>query len=218
MTAHPAVFSPEIISELLKLSQTRLDKGALVLDPFAGTGGIHKLCPPYKTVGVEIEEEWASQHERNICADSTQLSKVFKNQKFDAIITSPPYGNRMSDQYQGDAKNSKRYTYRISLGRDLTDNNSAKFNWGNRYKALQEQIWNETSKVLKDGGYIFLNISNHIRAGKEEPVVEWHISTMISLGFYLDEVVAVQTKRIKHGANSNLRTDSEKIAIFRKLT
>jgi len=124
----------------------------------------------------------------------------------------------MSDQYQGDAKNSKRYTYRISLGRDLTDNNSAKFNWGNKYKALQEQVWNETFKVLKDGGYIFLNISNHIRAGKEEPVVEWHISTLLELGFYVDEIVSINTKRIKHGSNSNLRASSEKLAIFKKIT
>jgi tRNA G10 N-methylase Trm11 len=215
---HPAVFSKEVISSLLIHSQKRLDKASLVLDPFAGTGGIHSLCPPYKTIGVEIEKEWADQHERNICADSTKLTKIFKDQKFDAIITSPPYGNRMSDQYQGDAKNSKRYTYRISLGRDLADTNTAKFNWGNKYKLLHQQIWNECYKVLNEDGYLFLNISNHIRAGKEESVVEWHVSTLIDIGFYIDEIVSIDTKRIKHGSNSALRADSEKLAIFKKIS
>jgi len=218
MTQHPAVFSKEVISAILVATQKRLDKGSLVLDPFAGVGGIHSLCPPYKTVGVEIEKEWADQHERNICADSTQLLKIFKDQKFKAVITSPPYGNRMSDQYEGDAKNSKRYTYRISLGRELSERNAAKYNWGSKYKTLHQHIWNECYKVLEDDGYMFLNISNHIRAGKEEPVVEWHTSTLLDLGFYIDEIVSIETKRIKHGSNSNLRASSEKLAIFKKIT
>jgi DNA modification methylase len=215
---HPAVFSKEVISEMFRLTQSRLNSGALVLDPFAGTGGVHRLCPPYKTVGVEIEKEWASQHERNICGDSTNLLKIFKNQKFQAVITSPPYGNRMSDQYKGDVKNSKRYTYRISLGRDLSENNSAKFNWGSKYKIIQEQVWNQCYSILDDGGFMFLNISNHIRAGKEERVVEWHISKLIDIGFYVDEIVSVNTKRIKHGANADLRAQSEKIVVFQKTT
>lgn len=215
--SHPAIFSTEIISAILKNTQTRIDKGSLVLDPFAGTGGIHKLCPPYKTVGVEIEKEWADQHERTICADSTRLSKIFKDQKFAAVITSPPYGNRMSDQYKGDAKNSKRYTYRISLGRELSDNNSAKFNWGDQYKKINSHIWNECYNILETDGYMFLNISNHIRSGKEEPVVEWHIKELVDIGFYVDEIISINTKRIKHGANSNLRAASEKLAIFKKI-
>lgn len=216
MTKHPAKYSDEVLSTILKSIYDRLDSGSAILDPFAGVGGIHFLYPKYQTVGVEIEQEWADEHPMNICGDSTELSKMFDPQSFDAIITSPAYGNRMSDQYQGDAKNSKRYTYRISLGRELSDNNGAKFNWSKNYRELHSKIWNECYIVLKSGGYLFLNTSNHIRSGEEVPVNEWHLTELLSLGFFIDEICSIKTKRMKHGSNGDLRVDSEKLVVLRK--
>jgi len=65
-----------------------------ILDCFAGTGRIHELGRD-DTVGVEIEPEWASMHERTICGDSTQLDTLFNPGHFGTVATSPTYANRM---------------------------------------------------------------------------------------------------------------------------
>lgn len=221
MTAkHPAKFSPEIISALHHEVGLRLENGQTILDPFAGVGGVHNLYPQYDTVGIEIEPEWATQHPRNICGDSRTLAKLLPlhgiSIPVDAIVTSPGYSNRMSDNYSGDPKGSKRYTYRIFLGRELDDNNGAKYNWGSSYRRLHAEVWSQCVNVLKPGGFMFLNISNHIRAHAEVPVVEWHLSTLFELGFFLDDLISVETKRMRHGENHQARVPNEKIAVLRK--
>jgi tRNA G10 N-methylase Trm11 len=216
MTKHPAKYSNEIISKILSEVQLRLDTGSIILDPFAGIGGVHILYPKYNTIGIEIEEEWALQHPKNICFDSTKLNELIHAESVDAIVTSPAYGNRMSDQYKGDSKNSKRYTYRLSLGRELSENNGAKFNWSKKYRELHSKVWQECYLILKSGGYIFLNSSNHIRSGEQILVNEWHLSELLSLGFKIDEILSIKTKRMKHGSNADLRVDSEKLMILRK--
>lgn len=216
MIKHPAKYSDEVLSAILMSVQSRLNTGSVILDPFAGIGGIHFLSPKYNTIGVEIEKEWAEQHSQNIWYDSTKLTELFVSNSFDAIVTSPAYGNRMSDRYKGDAKNSKRYTYRISLGRDLSENNGAQFNWSKKYRELHSLVWKECFQVLKSNGFIFINISNHIRSGVEVPVIEWHLSELINIGFMIDEIYSIKTKRMKNGANSDLRVDSEKMIILRK--
>lgn len=217
---HPAKFSPEILSELHHKMGLRLADGQTILDPFAGVGGIHLFYPQYNTVGVELEREWADQHPRNICGDSRTLEKLLPLHGIvtpvDAIVTSCAYGNRMSDNYSGDPKGSRRHTYRIDLGRELQDGNGAKYNWGAKYRRLHATVWSQCTNVLRPGGFFFLNISNHIRAHQEQAVVEWHLGTLFELGFFLDEVTSVETKRMRHGANHQARVPNEKIAILRK--
>lgn len=101
---HPAKFSAPIITALTTLLAQHCPAGPLmparVLDPFAGPGGVHQLASPaYDTVGIELEPEWALQHPRNLVGDATRLP--FETGSFDAIITSPVYGNRLSDTYDG---------------------------------------------------------------------------------------------------------------------
>ena len=211
---HPARFSTPILAEINRLLGARLAPEASVLDPFAGVGGIHNL--PYTTVGVEIEPEWAATHPQTVCGDSTQLSSLFPGYEFDAIVTSPAYGNRMADNYAGDAKGTRRFTYRVSLGRALSEGNGAGMQWGASYRELHAAVWAECWSVLRPGGWMVVNVSNHIRAGVEQPVVEWHLSTLLALGFRVDEVVAVGTARVGFGANRDLRVSAERVLVMSK--
>ena len=210
---HPAKFSFPVLVALGEILAARVGETGRVLDPFAGVGGIHTL--KWDTVGVEIEPEWAAQHEATVVGDLTRLLDLFPGESFDAVVTSPAYGNRMADRYAGDPSGTKRFTYRIALGRPLSGQNSGGMQWGAEYRALHEAVWWQCREVLRPGGWMIVNVSNHIRAGQEQPVVEWHLSTLLALGFLMDEVRPVGTRRMRYGANGRLRVDSEKILVLR---
>jgi len=216
---HPAKFSKPILEKLEDLTST-LPDGARVLDPFAGVGGVHSLTR-FDTVGVELEPEWANAHDRTLVGDSRFLSILFGFEIFDAVITSPGYASRMSDRYAGDPKGSKRVTYRVSLGRPLTDGSGAAVQWSSakeisEYKAIHKAVWESCFQVLKHDGLLLLNVSNHIRKGEEQLVSEWHRLCLEEVGFVIDQIYHVKTQRMKMGANSNLRVLHENIVVAYK--
>ena len=78
---------------------------AKILDPFAGTGKItrlHAWLPKAEFYGYEIEPEWAEQARAAGCACTTGDSRQmhYPDAMFDAICTSPTYGNRMADHHE----------------------------------------------------------------------------------------------------------------------
>lgn len=216
MTPHPAKFSKPIIPHLREIvlaEAERLGCCALVLDPFAGVGGVHVLTEPTKvaTFGAELEPEWADQHPRTFVGDATALD--WKDSCFHAIVTSPCYGNRMADSFQA-TDESKRHTYHHYLGRRPTDGSAAVMVWGRKYREFHELAWAEALRVLRPGGLMVVNISNHIRDDEEQPVVEWHAQTLMAMGCLLVEARRVSTHRNTHGANRR-RVDGEMILVFR---
>ena len=206
---HPAKYT----DSLLPVFEELLKDCTKVLDPFTGTGKIHSL--PYETIGVEIEKEWAEMHPNTIIGDATDLQ--FANHEFDAICTSPTYGNRMADCHNA-KDGSSRNTYTHKLGRVLNDNNTGKMQWGEKYKDLHIKAWKECFRVLKEDGVFILNFKNHIRKGKEVDVFSWHVKTLIELGFSLDLVKQVETNGNGFGQNGKLRTGFEFVARFIKRT
>jgi hypothetical protein len=92
---HPATFSKELMPTLIELAAN----SKRILDPFAGTGKIHRLRDSLdvETVGVEIEPEGANMSEWTIQGDSSDLLALFERESFDAVFTSPGFANRMSD-------------------------------------------------------------------------------------------------------------------------
>lgn len=237
---HPAKFSERIVEVLQdfcgsELAATR-KRSLTVLDPFAGVGLVHKLgvepevlmspggqkvVRPYiRTVGVELEPEWAEMHPRTVVGDATELP--FDDQTFDAVVTSPTYGNRMADHH--DARDgSVRHTYKHTLGRDLHPNNSGQMQWGSAYRELHAEAWAEVWRVLKEprpgepGTPVWINVSNHIRRGVEVPVAEWHLQHFLGLGAIFGGAKEVRTLRQRHGANRDLRVAREWIFEFRKV-
>jgi DNA modification methylase len=207
---HPAKFTKALMPIFVELLST-LPKTSKVLDPFAGTGKIHEL--PFDTYGIEIESEWAAMHPKTICGDSTKMS--FSDDFFDAICTSPTYGNRMADHHEA-KDNSKRNTYTHVLGRKLANNNTGAMHWGDDYKRLHEDVYAECFRVLKLNGILLINMKNHIRNGVEIEVNKWHIECLVKLGFDLEKTLTVPLKGNGFGANGKVRTGVEYVNMFRK--
>lgn len=206
MSAHPAKFSIAILERIGDLLASRCDvDNPLVLDPFAGTGRIHEL-DGIRSVGVEIEPEWAAVRPGTIVANA--LALPFRDDTFDGIITSPVYGNRHSDHHNA-RDGSRRHSYTHTLGRPLHPENSGALHWGDAYRAMHDAAWTESLRVLRPGGFVMVNVSNHIRKGKEQPVVEWHLGWFLAHGCTFIEIEFVETPRLRAGSNSEARLRHE---------
>jgi hypothetical protein len=200
---HPARFTPAVLDEIGEL----VAGFSPILDPFAGVGGIHRL--PGRTVGVELEPEWAAEHPDTLIADA--LALPFRADSFGAVATSPTYGNRMADHHEA-KDGSQRATYRHKLGRALTDGNSGAMQWGDGYRVFHEQAWTEAVRVLRPGGRFVLNIKDHIRAGEHQDVAGWHLATLQRLGGRIVALRTVAAAGNRYGANGHLRVDAEIVA------
>lgn len=208
--SHPARYG----NDLLDVFALHLHPGWKVLDPFAGTGKVHllrELADVY-TTGIEIEPEWAAMHPDTQVGDALELP--FAAATFDAIVTSPTYGNRLADNHNA-SDPERRRSYKHDLGRDLHQNNSGALQWGTEYRAFHTAAWAEAIRVLRPGGRFLLNIKDHIRAGEPQPVTGWHITHLTRAGLSLRWCVPVEQKGLRWGTNRE-RTPCEFVVVFEK--
>jgi DNA modification methylase len=208
--AHPAPFSNAVLNTIPLLLTPDHVK---VLDPFAGIGRIHELPSlvswEMETVGLELEPEWASCHPDTLTGDF--MTTLF-DPEFDAVVTSPCYGNRMADSHKA-KDGSYRRSYTHDLGHGLSPNNSGAMQWGEEYRQFHINSWNQVTRVLKPGGHFILNISDHIRDGERVHVASWHTRVLLRMGFELEEAASIRTHRLRVGKNRE-RVGSELLLKF----
>lgn len=210
--SHPARFSDELIPVFVDL----LDGHDIVLDPFAGTGKIHQLQDHgHATIGIEIEPEWATLHPDTIPGSALELP--FPDASFDAICTSPTYGNRLADSHNASDPHLRR-SYTHDLGRQLHEDNSGSMQWGGEYRDFHKRAWAEAIRVLKVDGVFVLNIKDHIRGGEWMDVAGWHIAELVGQGLEVEAVRPVVTGHLRQGTNAELRVPAELVISLRKVT
>ena len=208
--AHPAKYT-----DALLLTMAKMLKGKRrILDPFGGTGKVFLLeawLPDAQIEAVEIEPEWAAINPRTTHGNALDLP--WGDGYFDAVCTSPTYGNHMADQsIMATAK------YRANLGRKLHPDNSGACSWGPQYRSLHIAAWTEARRVLQVGGVFVLNIKNHIRGGVVQPVTEWHVDTLQALGFRMLQHERINTPSMRYGRNSDKRVEYESVVLFELTT
>lgn len=205
--AHPAKFSDRILQRLDDMIAEHHPNKPLVLDPFAGVGKVHLLTSA-RTIGVEIEPEWALQRPGTVVGNTLHLP--FRTATFDGIVTSPVYGNRHSDHH--DARDgSRRHSYTHTIGRKLHPDNSGTIQWGDDYRHFHDRAWAECLRVLRPDGFVMVNVSNHIRKGVEQPVTQWHLAWFLAHRCTFRELERIETPRLRDGANRDARVPHEHI-------
>lgn len=246
MTApHPAKWSQAVLDTVGDNLFELMPDGGRILDPFAGVGieRLQAAAGDSLVVGVELEAEWLPEGGDMVQANSRRLP--FRSGSFDAMATSPAYGNRMADHHEatdpckacdgrgtltpergagpapiarcracGGTGRSKRNTYRHSLGRMPSEGSTTVLQWGKAYRDLHEHVWRECARVLKPEALVLLNVSNHIRDGREKHVAEWHLNCWLLLGARIHHIERVATPRLGFGQNGNARVDGELLVVM----
>lgn len=215
--AHPARYNKAFLPVFARMIRDK----KFIFDPLAGTGERllelkEKYLPDTVFIGTEIEKEWADITPSIVINMDVFKYLRFTSLRFDGILTSPVFGNRMSDHHNAkDA--SKRNTYTHRLGRPLSENNSGKLHWGkDEYAQFHVYLWKECVRVLKQNGIFILNIKNHYKKGIIQNVTEWHEDILLSSGLKKVEHIKIETPSLKFGQNSELRIPYESIILFAK--
>ena len=121
----------------------------------------------------------------------------------------------MADHH--DAKDdSKRNTYRHTLGRELTPGSSAEMQWGPEYRRFHQLAWAEVYDLLVPGGYFLLNVKDHIRKGVKQPVSAWHKAACLKAGFQQLDHLLISVTGNRQGENGQVRVDAENLYVMQK--
>lgn len=216
MIKHPATYTNSFIPKFAEL----LIGCENVLDIFGGVGKLALIKEhgfTGKVVCNELEREWVETSLHNVdewhIGDAANMAWAESN-SFDAICTSPTYGNRMADHHNA-KDGSKRVTYKHFLGRDLNEANTGRMQWGEKYRQKHLEIYKECARVLKNGGLMIVNVSDHIRKGQVVNVVEWHKDALTNFGMKLIDEIKIETPRMGFGQNAKSRVQHECILVFK---
>ena len=210
--SHPARYTDVLLPVMASMLKGR----RRILDIFGGAGGVfaleHWLGADVQIEAIELEPEFAAMHHRTRQGNALHLP--WANNTFDAICTSPGYGNRLADKYRPDAD---CFGYAQSLQRELHPDNGGGAQWnpnGGKYQVLHVLAYAEARRVLCEGGGFVLNMKDHYRNEVLQNVTDWHVNTLKALGFAVVQRRKVKTPSLRYGENHELRVEYEHVVQF----
>lgn len=217
MTKHPAQFSDQLLDPLSKaIRRFEVDGHVDVVDPFCGPGvKLYDLCQlqSWTLHGMDIEA-WDDRADGVSVGDATneecwiELTEGLENP---VMVTSPTYGNGLNDSH--DAKDdSKRFTYRNALGRQLNPMNSGRYGIRQGRKAWRT-YWRIHSLAMdypaRMGIPAIINVKAFIHAGEVIDLPSMWEVLLVAKGYYIERVEKVETPGIRYGQNADQRVDYE---------
>lgn len=185
--AHGANKPPQLMKEFIEFFTKT---GEFIFDPFAGVGGTllgASLCNR-KAIGIEINEEWVSVYQK-VCerenllsqsvyvGDCLEIMERFKKQwenKFDFILTDPPYGPDLhKTMCNGKYPNRNRisnYNKFSRLSKDFGNSENLV-----EYFKRMGSFFSNAYNVLKESRYLVLITRNRYQNG-EYIMITAHLS------------------------------------------
>lgn len=184
---HPAKYPENMIEEFIKFFTK---SGAVVFDPFLGTGSTLVACYNCRRngIGIELQEKYANiakerirkldaQHQlneqgsRQLCkqlvvqGNSAELDKLWKDYalpKIDLVITSPPYGPMLNKKGLA-SKEREEEGLDTKYSEDENDLGNAK-----SYEEFLAQLVNifiSMKDKIKENGYLVVILQNYMNKG-----------------------------------------------------
>lgn len=220
--AHPAPYSPQIVEAFAGILAGRHAHTSLtgprqykleLLDPFAGIGRIFWLIDRYgldlDIRAIELEPHWPDIDPRVEQGNALHLDE----RCYDGFATSPCYGNRFADRLDFAGPRERRNSYQFNYGEELHEDNAGVMQWGRAYRRFHFAVWIEVLSRMRDGAIGLLNISDHYRDKRVMPVADWHATTLEGLGTRCVARLQIPTKRMRAGANHELRVPYEEVQV-----
>lgn len=209
---HPAQYTTALLPVMADMLKGR----RRILDIFGGAGGIfaleHWLGADVQIEAIELEERFAAMHPRTRQGNALHLP--WAADTFDAIATSPAYGNRLADKYRPGAN---CFSYAQAIEGELHPDNAGGMQWnpnGGDYQVTHVLAYAEARRVLCEGGAFVLNCKDHYRNKVLQPVTDWHVNTLKALGFAVVQRRKVKTPSLRYGENHELRVEYESVILF----
>ena len=132
---------------------------------------------------------------------------------FDAVCTSPTYGNRMADHHNAERRQATPHLPAHVRAQACTPTTAARCN-GATPTARSTSRPGRRRGGCSTGRRVRAQIKDHIRGGVVQPVTEWHVMTLCGLGFVEREHKRINTPSMRYGRNADKRVEYESVILF----
>ena len=172
---HPAPYSFQDIVHLITFFTK---KGMHVLDPFGGVGSTAKACALEKRVctSIELSEKWhdlaiqrlnyevaegEAENHHMINGDTRDVLKLFEDNMFDFVVTSPPYWSILNKKADYKVKKERLSNNLATNYSDNDDNDLANIeDYKTFLDVLSDDVLMQCARVLKPKKYMCLVVSD----------------------------------------------------------
>lgn len=163
---HPAPYSYQDVGRLIRFF-TKKDN--LVLDPFCGVGSTLKACAvdDRNGVGIEIVKKYAdltkerlkketdnkTKKQEVIQGNALKIIKKFEDDKFDFIVTSPPYWSILNKKADHKVK-QERIANKLDTSYSNLKDDLGNIEKYDDFLSVLSTFFNDCSRILKPEKYI----------------------------------------------------------------